>query len=62
MHGRADAEDVRAGEVRLVAERAEERVRAVEERERRVELGDAARVHDEHAVIVHCTGRRGGGR
>ena len=25
-------------------------------------LGDVARVHDEHAVVVHCTGVRGGGR
>ena len=50
----ADLEDVLPRQVRLVAERAEERVRAVEERERRVELGDAARVHDEHAVVVHC--------
>ena len=56
-HSRADAKDVRTGEVRLVTEGAEDRVRAIEKCERRVELGDAAGVHDEDAVVVHC--RRG---
>lgn len=54
MHGRADLEDVRAREVRLVAERAEDRIFLVEQRERRVELRDAPRVHNEDAVVVHC--------
>ena len=54
---RADAEDVLPGEVRLVAERAEDRVRAVEERERRVELDHAPCVHHQDPVVVHCLER-----